>query len=480
VAPPREVTDELWRRGVLSWKLHAGQRILYNKFQATPNELTSYWDCARRYGKTFLLSVIGFEYALQRPNARVYVLLPYGTDAADILRDISSTLLEDCPPDIKPEYKAAERRFVFRNGSEITIRGVNSDSAQYRRGARADLVLADEIGLWEQALYTVRSILIPMLLVNKSGPGRLIIASTPPKSPTHDAATLKAECEEAGTYSKYTIYSNPMVTPEQIKQFCKAAGGENSTDWLREYMCKWVGDENSLVVPEFDTEAKRDLIQVWERPAFFRPFVIGDPGMKDKTGLLFGYTDFLKQKAVVEAELLLTRANTRRIAAEVQAKEHELGYVNTIRLFDDPGKRLTADLTDMGLLSMPAVKDKRDASIALLRSMISGRGFIIHPDCTKLVEQLESAVYNTSKKDMAQEGHNGGHFDLVACAWYLARAYDGQFKHQNPYPRGWGQQAHPVFGKALTSGGVRPAGALLAERLFGSTAAGRKLLKGRR
>lgn len=471
------IRQELWRRGDLSWKLHAGQRVLYTKFKETQSELMSFWCCARRFGKSYLLAVLAFECCIQKPNARVYFLLPYGTDAADILRDISATLLEDCPPDVKPEYKAGERRFAFQNGSELTIRGVNSDSAQYRRGARADLVLADEIGLWDQTLHTVRSILIPMLLVNKGGSGRLIIATTPPKSPTHESAILKAECEAASTYSKFTIYSNPLVNKEQIAQFMKAAGGENSTDWLRESMCKWLGDEHSLVIPDFNAEAKLELIKEWPRPAYFKAFDVIDPGMKDRTGILFGYTDFLAQKVVVEDELLLNRANTRQMVEAIRLKESELGYTDPFRIADDPGRRLTADMTDLGLLAIPAIKDKREVSISLLRSLISGRDFIIHPRCVKLIEQIESAVYNSSKKDLAQEGAAGGHFDLVAAAWYLARQYDGHFRHQNPYPRGWNEQRHPVFGKAITQGGSRPAGQRLAERLFGSTAAGRKLLK---
>lgn len=468
---------ELWRRGFLRWKCHKTQEKMYDAFKAS-TALKTYWDCARKLGKSYLMGILGMETCIQKPLAKVYYCCPFGTDGDDIISDINAQLLLDCPNDAKPQHLKAERKFVFANGSEFIIKGVNNDGAKFRRGPRCTLFLGDEVATWDDLDFVIHSIALPMTLTER---GRILMASTPPREPGHASAKMRQDCFTEGAYQKFNIYANPLVTPEQIEQYCKASGGQKSTTWRREYLCEWVTDESSAVVPEYTDEADAEIAKIVEKPDYFHGFVSGDPGMSDKTGLLFAYVDFVEQKLVIDDELLLTQANTHTIAIEIAKKEAELGWPPYARIFDDPQKRLTTDLTSMGLPSFPARKDNRDANIAQMRAMVQARDIIIHPRCMHLRDQLKRAIWNKARKDMAREGSRDsdlGHFDLVAALWYATRFYNDVLKHKNPFPPGWKHRhVDPAYLHISKQRSSVRTGRSLADKLYSGTPAGRKLLR---
>jgi hypothetical protein len=130
--PTDAVVEELWRRGVLFWKLHAGQIKIYEKLLENENKLFVA-NCSRRWGKSYLMVLYALEQCLQKPNTKVRFGTAFLTDLEEFILPAFDLILQDCPEDIKPQYKVQKSKFVFSNGSEIKLFGVdkNPNAAVY-------------------------------------------------------------------------------------------------------------------------------------------------------------------------------------------------------------------------------------------------------------------------------------------------------------------------------------------------------------
>jgi hypothetical protein len=108
-----------------------------------------------------------------------------------------------------------------------------------------------------------------------------------------------------------------------------------------------------------------------------------DPGMNDKTGILYAHVDFLQKKLVIEGEDLLTRAETLTIADAIKLKEAYLweGRQPCLRICD-VDVRLRRELWSLhGLNFVNAYKPDSAAGINLVRVMMRQHQIIIHPTC---------------------------------------------------------------------------------------------------
>lgn len=462
---------EAWRRGELFYLLHVTQRSIYTKI-AKSKSRRHFLCCSRRLGKSFLLTILAFEAALRKPGARILYLAPWAKDATDIVKEASAKILPDCPSDLVPEWGSQSREFTFRNGSVIKIRGTNGETAQFLRGGSADLVVLDEIGLMDDLAHVVNDVVTPMTLTTN---GSVILATTPARTPGHDSKKLCDECFADGCGFEFTLLDAPHLSDDQKAVALRSAGEKlediagiiagtdapKTTTALREYFCKWISDAGSMIVPEFDAEAKVNIVRVVDRPPFFDAYVAMDPGMVDNTGILFGYWDVKEQRLVIERDWKETHAGTPEIAFAIKRIEKELwSDLPVFMRVCDTEKRLISDLIrSFDLPFSPA--DKRDSAAAVwnMRMMVKSRQIIIKPECKDLVRQLEHATWNTRGTDMARDSSSegtDGHWDLVAALKYLCRHI---VRQRNPYPAGysdpgWGQSR--AWRKQATDQSIRP------------------------
>jgi hypothetical protein len=107
-----EAVKELWRRGELSWKLDSVQKEMY-KLYYTSKIRTLTWLLARRSGKTYLLCILALEQCIKHPNSIVKFVSPTKLQVNNNLRPLFRKILEDCPEDIKPEFKTKEYIYYF-------------------------------------------------------------------------------------------------------------------------------------------------------------------------------------------------------------------------------------------------------------------------------------------------------------------------------------------------------------------------------
>lgn len=429
-----EAVEKLWEMGVLGpWKLYPHQLELYKKVQDS-TALKFVINLARRSGKSFILCTLAVEYALQHPGSRICYAAPTGKMVKNIIQPIMREILKDCPKHLQPKWYAHDQKYVFPStGSEIHIAGTDAGRAENLRGQAMHLGLVDEAGFMDDLDYVVSDILMPQTLTTN---GRILIASTPPKSPGHDFARYAREAEVNGDYIKLTIYDNSMLTPEKIEQYKKESGGENSITWRREYCCEFIISEEDAVLPEFTDAKALEIIKPSERPEYFDSYVALDVGFDDFTAILFAYYDFFKATLVIEDEVLLRRINTETLATAIKDKEKELwGEKPVYKRVSDIDKIVISDLNTLHDISITATRrDNREAAINDLRIQIQNDRLLINPRCKNLILHMKSAIWNKHRTDFARS-KDFGHYDLVAALVYLNRSIS---RHKNPLPAGHG------------------------------------------
>ncbi len=445
----QRVRSTLWHRGNLRYKFHDTQLLILKAIEESQRR-KFFVLCSRRLGKSYMLLTKCFELCIKKPGARVLYLAPFAKDAVDIATDLAVQILADCPPELRPDFNATTKEFRFpRHESILRLKGVNGEHARQLRGGAVDWIVLDECAQMDNLENIVSSVCMPMTMTTN---GRIILATTPPDTPGHDSASIYEELAGAGASIKFTIRDAPHVSlatkgeflleagesPNDIEGILDGTKHPKTTTARREYFCEFVTDSNRAVLPEFTADLEAQLVKENEYPSHFDAYVSMDPGFEDRTGILFGYWDFIRAKIVIEDEALIHRAATPDIAKVIKEKEAALWPNRGPYLrITDVDKRLQADLHRLHQLAFVQVQDK-DAlgEVNLLRSDLQAMAIQIHPRCENLRRQMRNAVWNNRATDFARPGERSvdGHFDLVAALKYLVRAIQ---RNRNPYPQGF-------------------------------------------
>jgi hypothetical protein len=487
-AAGRAAIQELWRRGLLEYKLHDTQvKILESIQRVTGRQF--FLLCSRRLGKSYLLVTMAFSLALRKPGARILYLAPWAKDAADIANDLAAQILEDCPAHLKPDYNAQAKEFHFKNGSIIRLKGVNGEHARFLRGGAADLIILDECGIMDELKAVIQNVCLPMTMTTG---GRILVATTPAETPGHYSTDLYEQLAGKGSGVKFTLRDAPHVSDVTKAEFLREAGEDpdavpdilagkrlpETTTALREYFCEFVTDADSAVLPEF-RRVKKDVVREWDAPPFADKYVAMDPGFKDRTGALFAYWDFRESKLVIEDEALLHHATTNEIGDAIVKKEQERwGSDKPVVRVSDIDLRLIADLKKLyGLSFTKAQKQDSLGAINLVRVMLQNHQIIIHPRCRNLIRQCENAIWNHKATDFQRPEDSkseDGHYDLVAALKYLCRVIQ---RTRNPFPEQWyapGGAGGPPENVWTSPKRAKARGSQLG--LFGNTPVARKLI----
>lgn len=437
---PEQAKHLLWHEGVLTWVLKKVQVELYNSYKDCQEKIVV-WNCSRRLGKSYTLCVIALETCLKTPNALVKYCCAKQKDAKNIIRPLIREIIQSCPGELKPEYKTQENAWVFPNGSRIELIGLDGGRAESNRGGASNLCIIDEAGLVNDLPYIITSILLPTTSTTK---GKIILASTPPKSPIHPFITRylnKARIE--GNLITKTIYDNPNIDKDEFDKLVEESGGVDSIDFRREYMCEIIKDDNYAIIPEFDSKLKAKIVKQWDRAPFYDSYVAMDIGMKDLTVVLFAWLDFVNNKLIIEDEYVINgqKFNTTILAEGIKKKE-VVNFTDKLTgeeippylRISDNNLIVIKDLYDLhGLRFLPTRKDDADAALNKVRILLQNEEIIINPRCVTLITHLEAGIWNKAKTSFERSADNG-HFDAVDSLKYLVR--NVQFT-KNPYPNGF-------------------------------------------
>lgn len=440
------VKAELWRRGILSWKLKPHQRELYDLYYNT-DEKIMVWLLGRRSGKSTILCLLAIESCIRTPNTIVKFVAPTKTQLQGYVRTLMRPLLEDCPNDIKPEFRSKDYSYIFKNGSEIHLAGSDNKHAEKLRGSSANLCLVDEAGSCDDLENTIKSILLPTTLTTN---GKIILASTPPMHDDHDFLKFIEIAEANKTLIKKTIFDNTLLTQKQIDDEIELAGGVHTEYFRREYLCEIIRDSTTTIIPEFTEELQAKIVKEWPRPPFFDWYASMDlGGAADLTVVLFAYYDFRADKVIIEDELVIQAQEEDylpKLINGIKEKEFTLWHspiTNEVKIpylrVSDINFIATSEIARQSAkLGYPIVfsqarKDDRDTAINNLRLMLSSGKIIINPKCVSLIRHLKNGRWKPNKKEFAHSQDNG-HYDAIPAAYYLCRHV---VFNKNPYPAGY-------------------------------------------
>jgi hypothetical protein len=261
------------------------------------------------------------------------------------------------------------------------------------------------------------------------------MASTPSKQEDHPFLNYLEKAEVTGSMIKKIVYDCPRITPKMIEEYMEEAGGEDSENWKREYLCQIVRSQELTVLPEFDEGARNEIIQTLVRPPFVDRYVGMDLGFVDYTGVLFGYYNFVDGRIVIERELLVNRENTSIIAAKIGQLERAIWNGNPPfkRVSDTNNPQFIYDLSTLHGLQFgadPRVGTK-EQRINKLRLLIQRREIVIDPSCKNLIAQMTYARWKNSERLTFDRSEAHGHYDLVDALIILV---NNVVRGRNPVP----------------------------------------------
>ena len=411
------------------------QKQMFLAFFAANGGRKYVFHCARRLGKTHLLCVISACMAINKPNAQIRYATFTQKALKKMVLPIFKQLFGEMPTKFRPTFNVQDGSYKFPNGSQIHLSGVNNGHSDDLRGTSSDLCLIDEAGFIDELTYLVESVLMPQLLTVPNA--KLIMASSSPLSPAHEFVDYINQAKLDDLYHSFDIYSGGYK-PELLQEFCKEAGGSNSTTWRREYRNEVIVDEVLAVIPEWGTKGPTKVVHS-QFYNFYHRYCSADWGVRDKTAVLWGYYDFQRAKLVIEAEYTCSGpdSTTRSIANAIKATEAKLGYTKIHRRPADNNELiLLQDLAgEFNLHFFPTTKDTLAAMVNEARLWVQNNRLEVSENCPELLACLQFAVFNNDKRSEFGRSKALGHYDALASLIYMIRNID---QHTNPIPHNYG------------------------------------------
>lgn len=421
---------KLWAKGILSpWMLHSGQLEVYAKFLRLPKHVRqAVFLISRRWGKSFLGIVIALEFCLRHPGSQVFIAGPSFKHVSQIVLPLFKIVTADAPEGLLKHNKS-DYRWHFHNGSTLILGSFDTAIERFR-GSFANLIILEESGFAPQDEYdyTIKSVLMPTLLHSQ---GKILHLTTPSPILDHPLhIETMPEADLADALFIYDIYTNPLLTIEQIEAEAKTVGGKESIHWQREYLCKLVRDGSLVICPEFDSDI---FVKPITLPRWMNTWVAGDfGGVRDKTAnYRMGY-DFERNKVLVLGERAhpahTTTAEIVKGLRELEAMTPNFEIKG--RWIDAPGQVLTDLRVDHQYLCSLPMKDDFDAGINQMRAAFTRNQVEIDPECRLLITTLRSGTFNKQRTDYSRT-EALGHCDAAAALIYgLRHKYT-----ENPIPR---------------------------------------------
>lgn len=394
------------------------------------NRRTAVFHCSRRLGKTYLLCVLSIIYALKKPNSQIRYASVTQKAVRKMVHPIFKELFQMMPTKYRGKWNSQEGAYIFQNGSFCHVLGVNGGHADDCRGTATDLSLIDEAAFVDELKYLVDSVLMPQLLTVENS--RLIMASSSPTSPAHEFVDYITKAKLEKSYHSYTIHDGGYAD-ELIEEFCREAGGADSTSWRREYLNEIIVDSDYAIIPEASNLSAG--LRPCENRRHYHNYVSLDIGVRDLTVVLFAYYDFKRAKLCIEAEYSINgpKMTTPILARAIKETETRLwGEKEPYKRISDNNNLLL--LQDLGYLHdchfIPTSKDSLEAMVNEMRIWFSNGRVEISENCPLLMESVKFGFWNDARSDFGRSA-TLGHFDAVAALMYLIRNID---QTTNPIP----------------------------------------------
>jgi len=449
-ATKQDVINERWRRGLLEWLLRPHQRPIYHKIRqilvSLDSQHNSYViDCARQFGKSFIMFLIAVETCLRNPKQTVVYVGPLKTQVNEIIEgNTFGVMFKTCPTNLVPKHDGSA--LVLSNGSRIRLAGTDNRNYLNLRGGAAHLILLDEAGFMADLETGVLPTVEPML---KTTGGKVIYASTPPENVDHDYIDILRDHEEQGLISTFTIEDDLSVTPQELEAIINRCKGRDSTKFRREYLCQRVAESSVQVLPELTLEnchrvllPKDEYQSMREDPLYqyWKKYCVVDWGGKDLTAALFAHYNYRTKKLIVDDHLSLVGQDisSGRIATEIKSKVMQLWPDPTYRkelqyICDSNNVLIQNDMIVVHKLNFfSTTKEKlKSQMVQKVRDWIYDDRLYYAPAAEYAMKSAAAAHWAKGDKDSFAKSKIYGHYDHLAALVYLVRNVDDV---QDPLP----------------------------------------------
>jgi hypothetical protein len=387
------------------------------------------------------MAVIAIETALKTPNSQIHYGAPQQNDLKKFLLPIFNMLLQDCPEELRPQWRHFDGKYVFKNGSYIQLCGCNNKQYDNLRGNKSDLFILDEAAQVDDLDEVVESIALPQLLSSTHPHKRIILPSTPPTTPDHPYKRYAETAQGRGAYATYDIWRS-WYPKEEIEKLIAEMGGAETTRVKRELFCLFVTEEALQIVPEWTGHP--EYIAEVEKDDYYQFYQVVeglDVGYRDFTAWIGGYWDFNKAKLVIEDEIAL-RENaftTDNLAGLIKRQElvyKELGNKRRIRrIADNSNLNMLADLSRIHTLYFVPVSKKngKEWMVNQLRQFVAAGKLVVNPRCKMLIASLEFGIWKRGR-DEFERSEELGHYDFIDALVYLVAGLIPAVQSVNPIP----------------------------------------------
>ena len=449
---------KLWEAGYLQWKLRGRQKDIYDHFTETQYDIST---CliSRQFGKSFTLCLIAVEFCLNNPGSIIKYACPTQKMVERIIKPRIKEIIQDCPKELKPEWKTQEKEWVFPNGSTIQVAGCNGGRYDDLRGGSSHMCIVDEAAFVDELDTVVLNVLAPT--TDTTG-GKIFLSSTPnDKDANHEFHEKYVfPFEVTGKLLKITWEDSPMITDKDRERIVsRYPGGMENIRFRCEYLCEIPTITEATVIPEFQ-KVKDDIVKELETPDYCDFYTSMDIGYSDLTVVLFGYYDYYKKTLVILDEEIFNGSKdlkTHIVSQRIKNKEKERFLVHRsgqddyqdpyLRYSDNNNLILLNDLSSTyDLLFHPTEKRNKEQYVDLVRRWVEQKRIIIHPRCVNLLYHISKAQWHYTKagtftgkfknlKGDKEAGLLNSHADALDALIYMARNVQ---TGKNPYPKGYG------------------------------------------
>jgi hypothetical protein len=435
----------LWEAGRLEWKLHAAQQIIHESIAALPPTVKeAVILCSRRFGKSYYGCIRALMRARSAPKQIVRIVGPTIEQTQGIvdynMAKITDDLRElDMAELVVPKRSDKCYRIAHPGGDSYIFLGGYDSQKDNLRGGEAHEILIEETGSSnpDQYAYQMRDVLKPQLLKTR---GKIIHLTTLPPVPDHPF-TLETIPQAVidGAFHSYTIYEDPLATPEIIADAIKDSGGVDSDTFKREYLNQQIRDRSLVILPDYD-EARNVEAVVAPQNCFLEVFT-DFGGVRDLSVSLLMTYDYLRACDYVLAEIWWPN-NTPTDVIKRETKE-AWGHLPLKNWYADAAGQTLVDLNRgeaekdlqriLACEGLPVVrlpkKDDFEAAVNNMANRVKHGKVKIHPDCKLLRMTCRSGVLNKNRTDF-DRSKALGHMDATAALMYGVRCLD----RTNPYP----------------------------------------------
>lgn len=411
-----QIVYQLWKRGVLLYKLREAQKNIYQKWIESKSR-TKKLVCvgSRRLGKSTLGITICLEEAIKHPNSNVLFVVPVLKNVDRYVLEIANKVLVDCPLSLRPEWLPQKNIFKFSNGSQIFCVGSSNQSYENLRSMRVNLAVIDEAQKMEDLEIIVDEVVIPSLL---DSDGYMLMYGTIPRQPNHPfMQRYVRDAEKANAYIEFDIYQ-AGYPPERIEAFKREVSKET---FAREFECKRDADKKLNVTPNFKMEHIKRVPDPVYFPSLISYTAMDIGGALDNTHIPFAYFDSVRKKLVVKAESVWAAQESRvdKIAQAVKQNEKMLSK-KVRRVCDTNNFILVKELQEKHRLVFEPVKKgpgSLEAMLEILNIWIENDRIEIDPSCKVLINELRYGSWNKTRTDLDRK--TDSHCDGIIALAYL-------------------------------------------------------------